>query len=74
MLYLIALINEGPWDESYFSSLGFDVAWNQCRVFAKNMDYGGKRNFAQYEKFDESIKRLEEDILLQILAALQYQS
>ena len=43
-------------------------------VFAKNMDYGGKRNFAQYEKFDESIKRLEEDILLQILAALQYQS
>ena len=33
-----------------------------------------RETLLQYEKFDESIKRLKEDILLQILAALRYQS
>ena len=33
-----------------------------------------RKSLVQYEKFDESIKRLKEDILLQILVALQYQS
>ena len=30
-----------------------------------------RKSLFQYEKFDESIKRLKEDILLQILSALQ---